>query len=260
MRTVHYRIVSAIAALLATHPSLAQSPAPVEFEVASVRRNTLDDRIVTINVGPGGRFAARGYTLVLLMQRAYAVMDWNVTGGPSWIRTDRFDVVAKANVAGDLTEAQLRPMLARLLADRFKLKLHRAESQISGHALQVASGGPKLRPSADAEDHQDTFRFTNTGMSGRGISMYNLARFFGGKLGLIVADETALPGLYDLSVTWRVDPDRPADSPASDPRDAIREAAFEALRTQLGLKIVAKKVTVETLVIDHVEKPAPSEN
>ena len=52
------------------------------FEVASVRQNKLDDHIVTINVGPGGRFAARGYTFVLLIQRAYGVMDWNVTGGP----------------------------------------------------------------------------------------------------------------------------------------------------------------------------------
>src|SRR5215470_753407 len=98
------RISLALFALMAM--SLAQAPA--EFEVVSVRPNALDDRIVTINVGPGGRFAARGYTLVLLIQRAYGVMDWNVTGGPSWIRTDRFDVVAKANVQGNLKESQLR--------------------------------------------------------------------------------------------------------------------------------------------------------
>ena len=77
------------------------------------------------------------------MQRAYAVMDWNVTGGPSWIRSDRFDIVAKANVHGDLKETQLRPMLAKLLADRFKLKLHRSSDQIPGYALQVAKGGSK---------------------------------------------------------------------------------------------------------------------
>ena len=55
-------------------------------------------------MGPGGRFAARGDTLVLLIQRAYGVMDWNVAGGPGWIRDDRFDVNAKANVPGNLTE------------------------------------------------------------------------------------------------------------------------------------------------------------
>src|SRR6267154_2362866 len=113
-------------------PAPAQVTAPTEFEVASVRPNTLDDRIVTIDVGPGGRFAARGYTLVLLIQRAYGVMDWNVTGGPGWIRTDRYDVAAKANVQGDLTEAELQPLLAKLLTDRFKLKLHHSSTQTSG--------------------------------------------------------------------------------------------------------------------------------
>src|SRR5215475_1703449 len=85
-----------------------------QFEVASVRPNTLDDRIVSIAVGPGGRFTARGYTLVLLIQRAYGVMDWNVEGGPAWIRTDRFDIAATAKVS-NLSEAQLRPMLQDLL-------------------------------------------------------------------------------------------------------------------------------------------------
>jgi uncharacterized protein (TIGR03435 family) len=235
---------------------------PAEFEVASVRQNLLNDRIVTVNVGPGGRFAVRGYTLVLLIQRAYAVMDWNVTGGPSWIRTDRFDVAAKANVQGNLKETQLRPMLAKLLADRFKLKLHRSSNQTSGFALQVAKGGPKLKPAVDdVEDHRDTFRFTNTGMSGQGISTRDLACVFAGKLGLIAVDETGLSGLYDFDVHWRVGTDRPAaDLPGTDPREPLREAAIAALQSQLGLKFVSKEVTLETLVIDHVERPSAAEN
>src|SRR3989442_1202246 len=128
-----HRIGLTLLALVAA-AVLSQSPPPVRFEVASVKPNTLDDRIVTINVGPGGRFAARGYTLVLLMQRAYGVMDWNVTGGPGWIRTDRFDVTAKANVAGNLTEGQLKPMLQALLAERFKLRLHKASKEMNGYA------------------------------------------------------------------------------------------------------------------------------
>ena len=194
------------------------------------------------------------------MQRAFAVMDWNVTGGPSWIRTDRFDVAARANVQGNLSEAQLRPMLARLLADRFKLTLHRSSNRTSGYALELAKGGRKPKPAADAEDRQDTFRLTNTGMSGQGISMRDFARFFGGKLGLIVVDETGLTGYYDFNVDWKVNSDRPVDLPDADSREPLREAAFEALRTHLGMRVVPKKVTVETLVIDHVEKPSAAEN
>src|SRR6266403_795124 len=97
-----------IGVIAAAAAACSQGQAPTEFEVASVRPNTANDRIVTINLGPGGRFDARGYTLVLLMQRAYGVMDWNVSGGPGWIRTDRYDVAANALVPGNLTEEQLK--------------------------------------------------------------------------------------------------------------------------------------------------------
>src|SRR6266404_5068914 len=108
-------IVRSLIGAIATIAAFSQPP-PTEFDVASVRLNTANDRVVSINVGPGGRFACRGYTLVLLMQRAYGVMDWNVTGGPGWIRTDRYDVAANALVPGNLTEEQLKPMLQALLA------------------------------------------------------------------------------------------------------------------------------------------------
>src|SRR6266446_9930483 len=105
------RLARSLIGVIAAAAAFTQVQTPTEFEVASVRPNVANDRIVTINVGPGGRFDARGYTLVLLMQRAYGVMDWNVTGGPAWIRADRYDVSAKAVVAGNLTEGQLQPML-----------------------------------------------------------------------------------------------------------------------------------------------------
>jgi uncharacterized protein (TIGR03435 family) len=256
------RIITAVIATsgIVAAAAFAQAQAPTEFEVASVRPNLANDRIVTIRVGPGGTFSARGYTLVLLIQRAYGVMDWNVSGGPAWIRTDRYDVAAKANVQGDITEAELQPMLAKLLSDRFKLKLHHSSTQTSGYGIQVANGGPKLKPTADGQEHRDTFRLTNVGLSGQGISMRDFARFFGGKLGLISVDETGLTGPFDFKVDWKIDSDRPADLPGADSREPLREAAFDALQTQLGLKAVQKKVTVETLVIESVEKASASDN
>jgi len=233
---------------MAAAAAFSQGQAPAEFEVASVRPNTANDRIVTIDVGPGGRFAARGYTLVLLMQRAYGVMDWNVTGGPGWIRTDRYDVSAKAGVAENLTEAQLRPMLQRLLAERFKLKLHPGSKEMSGYALVVAKGGPKVKASTGAEEHADTFRMNATGLSGQGIKMADLARYVAGKLGLVAVDKTGLKGVYDFKAEWTVEADQ------TDPRDALRFAVFTALQEQLGLKLNAQKITVQMLVIDSVEK------
>src|SRR6266480_1943079 len=125
------RIALSVISLIAAAAVFSQGQASVKFEVASIRPNTADDHIVTINVGPGGRFAARGYTLVLLIQRAYGVMDWNIAGRPGWIRTDRWDVSANANIAGDLTEVQLQPMLQGLLAERFKLRLRKGSKEMS---------------------------------------------------------------------------------------------------------------------------------
>jgi uncharacterized protein (TIGR03435 family) len=238
-----------IVALAAT--AFSQAQPPTEFEVASVKPNTLNDRIVAIKVGPGDRFTARGYTLVLLMQRAYGVMDWNVSTGPAWIRSDRFDVAAKAPVAGNLTEQQLRPMLQALLAERFKLKLHKTTKEMSGYALVVAKGGPKVQPSAGGEAHPDAFRFNGTGLSFQGITMEDFARYVAGKLGLVGVDHTGLKGLYDAKADWTLDPDQSAD-----PRDSLRAAVFAALQDQLGLKLTAQKITVQMLVIDSVEKPS----
>lgn len=239
--------------LVAMGVALAQAQAPAAFEVASVRLNTLNDRIVTINVGPGPRFTARGYTLVLLMQRAYGVMDWNVTGGPDWIRVDRFDVAAKARVEGNLTEAQLQPRLQQLLAERFKLKLHRTTREMSGYALVVGKDGPKIKAS-NGEENRDSFRMNATGLSGQGVSMTDFARFVAGKLGLIAVDETGLPGIYDFKVDWKVEADQ--IGAGDDPREALRFAAMNALQNQLGLKLVPKKIGVETLVIESVEQPS----
>ena len=247
------RTAGSLIAVIAAAAAFSQTPAPAEFEVASVRLNTANDRIVSINVGPGDRFAARGYTLVLLMQRAYGVMDWNVTGGPGWIRTDRYDVAAKAGIAGTLTEAQLRPMLQSLLAERFKLRLHEGSKEMSGYALVVAKSGPKVKPATDGEEHADTFRLNATGLSGQGITMENLARYVAGKLGLVAVDKTGLKGVYDFKVDWTVETDQ---SPGFDPRDALRAAVFTALQDQLGLKITPQKITVRMLEIDSVEKPS----
>src|SRR5262249_13336799 len=140
---------------------------------------------------------------------------WNVTGGPDWIRTARFDITATANIKGNLIEAQLQPMLAALLARRFKLALHRSAKEMSGYALEVAKSGPKLTPAAAPNDGKEGFRFSATGLAFQAITLHDFARYVGGKLGIIAQDETGLQGLYDFNVTWRVLP----DSSAEDPRE-----------------------------------------
>jgi len=245
------RIARSFIGLIALANAVGQVRAPLEFEVASVKPNKANDRIVTIQVGPGGRFMARGYTLKLLIQRAYGVMGFNISGGPGWLDTDRYDVAATAIVPGNLAEAQLQPMLRAMLADRFQLKLHDTTKEMSAYALVVAKGGPKLTASSGPEN-SDTFRMGGTGITGQGIGMQTFARFVGGKLGLIVVDQTGLQGIYDFKVQWTVEMDN--TDARFDMRDAMRPVAFAALQNQLGLKLNAQKVPVRMLVIDTAEK------
>jgi uncharacterized protein (TIGR03435 family) len=248
------RIVRNLAGIIVAAVALAQVQAPTEFEVASIRPNTADDRIVTIDVGPGGRFTARGYTLKLLIQRAYAVMGWNISGGPAWCDSDRYDISAKAIVAWNLTEAQLRPMLQALLAERFKLRLHEGSKEMAGYALVVARGGPRLNASADGEEHSDTFRLDAAGLRGQGISMKDFARYVGGKLGVVAVDRTGLKGVYNFDVHWPEATDQDTAAAGVDPREAFRTAVFGALEDKLGLKLAAQRIAVRMLVIDSAEK------
>src|SRR5205807_871837 len=149
-----------------------------------------------------------------------------------------------------LTEQQLQPMLQKLLADRFKLKVHRDEKEMSAYALVVARGGARLKP-ATGPENRDSFRLRSGELTGQGVSMKDFARFVGGKLGLLAVDKTGLPGLYDFDVKWTEEPDPSANA---DPRDAHREATLHALQEHLGLKIIPQRVGVEMLVIDSVEK------
>jgi uncharacterized protein (TIGR03435 family) len=252
-------LLVAIAGAAGNSVRVAAGQAPREFELASVKPNLLDDHIVQVRVGPGPTFMARGYTLVLLMQRAYGVMGWNVTGGPDWIRTDRFDINAKADITGDLKEEVLQPMLANLLAKRFKLRVHESSQEMEAYALEVARGGPKVRRSTSSENGRDSGRFTETGLEFTALSMADFARFVSGKLGLVGVDQTGLPGLYDFKADWRVTPGQ-TDLVGGDPREPLRAAVFSALEMQLGLKLTPKKVPVRMIVIDSVEKASALDN
>ncbi|MCU1326501.1 MAG: hypothetical protein JWN34_1871 [Bryobacterales bacterium] len=231
-----------------------------KFEVASVRANVANDRIVTVQLSPDGRFTARGYTLALLLQRAYAVRYGYVLGGPGWAYSDRFDIAAKASVPGRFTEAQLRPMLVDLLAERFRLKVRTVMKEEPGYALEASRGVAMLTRSVEGEEHPDTARMTNEGFTAQGIGMATFARFLGNKLGVPVADETELPGLYDIRVRWDLPGPAANAQPGDEAADTLRAVAFRAVEEQLGLKLKPKRVGIPTVVIDYAEKPRESDN
>ena len=253
-------------ALLCVTESRAQVsyPATIEqFEVASVKRANPSER-GQFHMS-GGALIIHAATLRLLLQFAYGVMDFQISGGPSWIDNERYDIVAKPNDKEKLAQTTTEPpsglidrtrlRLQALLADRFHLMFHRGTKEMTAYALVVSKNGPKLKDT-HAQMGEDHLQRGNGELKATNLQMRMLAVTLGRQVGRVVLDETGLKGTYDFELTWV--PDRTATSPFA-PSDAPAPSSdgptiFTALQEQLGLKLEPKKEPIEILVIDHVEK------
>jgi uncharacterized protein (TIGR03435 family) len=229
----------------------AQSPA---FEAASVKPSDPSTNNDGISFQPGGRFNAKNLTLKGLIRMAYDVRGFQINGGPrceackSWIDTDRYDVETKAD--GNPPPSTVHLMLQTLLADRFKLKLHRETKELPVYWLVVGKSGSKL---AETGDTPGPFRVGRGSLSAS-TTMAALANVFSNWLERVVLDKTGLAGKYNVRLEWT--PDETA--PPGEPEIASRPGAslFSAVEQQLGLKLVAQKGPVEILVIESAEKPS----
>ena len=228
----------------------AQPPRP-SFEVASIKPN---------NSGSGhsdshrtnGRFTSSNVTLKRYIARAYNLDDDQISG-PDWLATEHFDIVAKAPAAADNDHIAL--MLQSLLEDRFKLALHRETREMRAYALVVAKNGSKLTPAVD--DGSSSTNTHNSHMTAHHVSMEHLASALTRSTGLRVVDMTGLHGVFDFTLEW--DPSSTSLSPGDPPAKTDAPSIFTALEEQLGLKLEPRKLPVEILVIDHIEK-TPTDN
>ena len=279
--------------LMQAHPSAGQvlhanGPLP-SFEVASIKPNHSGDRRSSIGAaGRGGapmdRFIDTNTTLKMLIGWAFAgssialTMD-QVTGGPDWINSERYDIDAKiedsqaaalSKLPGSDEIAQVRLMVQSLLADRFRLVAKDTMVMRPVYALVIAKGGPKLQetvpgsPSPIISGGRQMQAFFNLGeIRGHGLSMSGLARGLSGSgLDRLVLDKTGLKGAYDIDLKWT--PDIPSSAgmmPGSSsgvepaPPDASGPSVFTAIQEQLGLKLEPVTGPVEAIVIEHIEKP-----
>jgi uncharacterized protein (TIGR03435 family) len=132
---------------------MAQTPASPTFEVASIKLNKSGGRGAAGGMQPGGRFVVINATVFRVIANAYRVRDSQIAGGPSWINSDHFDIVAKAN--GSPTADQRALMLQSLLAERFSLTLHHETRELTEFTLVMARSdkklGPRLHPASPAD-------------------------------------------------------------------------------------------------------------
>jgi uncharacterized protein (TIGR03435 family) len=240
--TARRSLILAVVAVLSITVSISGQVRP-QFDVVSIKANNSGNGFVRIGGQPAaGRFVATNATVEMLVTWAYRMQNYQLSAGPGWIQTDKFDVEARSD-AGALTPDQTSQMVQSLLADRFLLKTHRATTEGSIYALVVGKNGLKMKRSADQSPFggrgarggapprgesgpggRGPIAFDGPGerragplppggarmapgsLEIQGVSTAMLAQFLAQQLGRPVIDKTGADGLFAVSLEWATDP------------------------------------------------------
>ncbi len=233
-------------------PPAQQTAAPPRFEVASIKPTPPDLYRGSSGIPTGhGRLTGNHVTLKRCIIGAYSVGPSQVIGGPPWLDTDRFEIAAKAGQP--VGDDALMVMLQSLLAERFKLVLHRETRMLDALVLEVAKNGPKLEKAESANAGTDS---SHGRIDAKALTMDHFAWVLSRTMGVPVINGTGLQGAFNFKLEWSPDSDKPL-KPGEIPPDT-GPSLYTAIRQQLGLRLHARKAPVEVLVIDHAE--LPSEN
>lgn len=267
---------------LAQTPDLAAPDGP-EFDVASIKplgqsrpMNGIDLNVLRgFQMSRPGLFHIFDATLGLLIQLAYEIDDVHLAGGPAWVNSDRYQVIAKTGP--HTAPEQMRPMVKSLLRDRFKLELRREMRNSPVYLLTAAKGGVKIKDAPeggcvkfDPEKPPPPFNPNRppppvtgcgdtriqilgapseriTRIDAVAVSMPKLVEIISREAGRVVIDNTGFTGKFDFRLEF-------AAAQLSEPGAGVPIAA--ALRQQLGLRLQPARRQVEVLVIDRVERPS----
>jgi uncharacterized protein (TIGR03435 family) len=232
------------------------------FDVATIKPVDPDAKAGRYIVMQGAnRFVEKAYTLKLLIAAAYDLNPRTISGGPGWIESDHYDIVA-------VTPGEVRPshdeqmsMLRSLLTDRFKLTFHREQKVFSIYELEVAKNGPKLKASTAPPDDPPALISTvypqRIVMPARNATMSDFARLMQRAiLDRPVVDKTGLTGRYDFDLEWAPDETQFGGEVPVAPADAPSLPLFSAIQQQLGLRLEATRGPVAALVVDKAERPS----
>jgi uncharacterized protein (TIGR03435 family) len=269
----------------------AQTPdSQVVFEVASVKHGAPGDYGIRGNGGgPGTKdptsYSIENYPLSNLLEIAYGINSYQLSG-PAWLDEERFTVNAK--VPPGATKDQLKLMMRNLLIERFQLATHFEKKEVAGYQMVVAKGGTKLAASPgdptlndDPEKKPAPFKLTydKDGYPelppGRNYSMAiakdrarwrfgdesmdAFAEAVGGWMRQPILNASGLAGEYDFVISWSTASRQANTGLQANTAADSGPTIFAAIQEQLGLRLEAKKVPVDSVIVDHIER-VPSEN
>jgi uncharacterized protein (TIGR03435 family) len=252
------RILVAVVVLIATSFAHTQDkPKRLTFEVAAIRLSKQENRNGGIKALSGGNgYTAQNIPVKLMISLMYKVPMRQITGGPDWLASDRYNVEAKTD--GSYNIDDLHTMYQNLLADRFNLKFHIETKEGSVYALMVDTPGSKMKVNDSPQDYKIPMNFSPEGVVGTRVPMSYLAWFLGQQLqntSRPVIDLTGLNKNYDFTLSYlpELPPDFSKDNLSPEVRD--RPSIFDAVKQQLGLKLVAQRGPIDYYVIDHIDRP-----
>jgi uncharacterized protein (TIGR03435 family) len=235
-----------------------------EFAVVSIKPNHADC-CTGSGIGRGGSHGTH-VTLQGLIELAYRVPPFQVSGGPGWVRSDRFDVECKADDPKTDND-HLRLMLQSMLEERFGLKIHREMKESSVYELVTSKNGPKVKSSPDQSSQDDAsppkpgggpnhggFLVGKGILIGNAVRMAQFATVISPQLERMVVDKTKLAGRFDIELRWLPDAREIGQDTTQGSPDL--PSIFTAVQEQLGLKLESAKGRVEMIVIDRAEKPS----
>jgi uncharacterized protein (TIGR03435 family) len=265
--------------------AFGQTPEPApKFEAADVHASPkVQNPFFRNSPVRGGRYELKNATMVDLIRIAYGFEPNKILGGPSWLEMDRFDVTAK--VPEGTTPEDRNLMLQALLADRFKLVVHKEMRRLPTYALTVGKK-PQLKPADVTEEpgchtqseagpaDDRSISFITSDADGKNVTVrlgagmtiryacrnMTMAAFAAGLRGMMgagvgpneILDETGLKGNWNFDVKWTLTLVGPMDG-------SQHISTFDAIEKQLGLKLDPRDVPTSVIVVDSVnETPSPN--
>lgn len=260
-----FRRLAAVALVVTVSGVFAQTPAPRPkfdaFEVATIKPVSSDAKASRyITMQGNNRFVEKDYTLKGLIAAAYNLNPHVISGGPDWLDSDHYDIVA-------LTPGDVRPtrdeqmaMLRKLLTDRFQLAFHREQKVFSIYVLEVGKGGAKLKNSTSPNAAPVLVNMVypqSIKLPARNVTMGDFTSMLQrAVLDRPVVDKTGLTGKYDFDLEWAPDESQFNGEIPSASGNAPAAPLFTAIQQQLGLKLEPTKGPVEALIVDRATQPS----
>jgi uncharacterized protein (TIGR03435 family) len=196
----------------------------------------------------------RNVNLREVIAAAYGLKPYQITG-PLWLSGSDYEIIAKT--ATPASDAELKTMLQNLLADRFQMTTHRESKEQPVYTMTAVKTSMLHKPAREGEPRIGPAR---GGIAFQNYSMEKLADYLGGTPGINrpVLNMTGVEGEYDFTILIGEAANDPIEAKRAIESALIGDSFLGIVAAQLGLKIDSRKLPVQMLIIDRIERPSPN--